>query len=173
MVIWLGVDGSAQSAVRILPKCAQIPRDATMNLFQWSENSDKWESPENPFTCLPCPRHADWIAIDDLVDRDWFKSAWVRQKCALAKYGAVLMGQADISWDDLIKGTMIISVDWLAERVLNAKWDPLSSYRGDCYTYASYPWMRPESPNRWLFVFSKYATLEHMIPEIISMRSWA
>ncbi|KAH7348409.1 heterokaryon incompatibility protein-domain-containing protein [Rhexocercosporidium sp. MPI-PUGE-AT-0058] len=122
VVVWLGEDeeGSAEIAVKILKQCANLAREEAGNdrptekdigVLQHSIQTREGESDHSTkryLPGLPEPCHEDWSSVNDLVGYDRFKQAWIVQEVALSRQAIMLIGQAEILFEDLRAGCMFI-----------------------------------------------------------------
>ncbi|KAF5627507.1 heterokaryon incompatibility (het-6OR allele) [Fusarium sp. NRRL 52700] len=102
--IWLG-DGGEQSAeairlTRALSSLAEETGGSEVSL-----NKNEIESSGLP----PIPSKG-WEPFVDLLDRNWFRRAWVIQETALARQSFVFLGNSEcISWEQLTSALIMIS----------------------------------------------------------------
>ncbi|KAF2122779.1 heterokaryon incompatibility protein-domain-containing protein [Lophiotrema nucula] len=62
---------------------------------------------------LPVDRwqESDWIALSELLDRDWLGRAWIVQESVLNKHGRLMCGHSVFSWE-LLLTVSVLFFDW-------------------------------------------------------------
>ncbi|KAF5712164.1 heterokaryon incompatibility (het-6OR allele) [Fusarium mundagurra] len=112
--IWLGDGGrEAAEAIRLTRSLSSLAEET--NGSEVSLDKSKIESSGLP----PIPSES-WKPFVDLLDRNWFRRAWVIQETVLARQTFVFLGNSEsISWEQLASALMMIQrLGWFPNATL-------------------------------------------------------
>jgi hypothetical protein len=107
VLIYVGPDegGHAPQLCSLLNDANQMIDD-TCKKIDMSWGSFPWPDEDDPI--LDDPR---WESMYHLLRQDWFRRGWVVREAAFARYGEVIWGRSEFSWDHFMR-----TYTWLFRR---------------------------------------------------------
>ncbi|KAF2730727.1 hypothetical protein EJ04DRAFT_567496 [Polyplosphaeria fusca] len=103
VIVWLGKeDESVPDAITTMERISQTPEDdwPFIPYTSFYENANPGKGPNISYH--------NWLGLIALLERPWFKRAWVVQEIALAKNAIVYCGRYNFSWEILSKSLSFI-----------------------------------------------------------------
>jgi hypothetical protein len=95
VIIWLGAASqSSPAAFRLIRKIHAIAKATSLEDLNKPLLATNIEDKG-----LPEKYSADWVALDSIFWRAWFKRVWIIQEVAVAKSAVITCGEDSTSWD--------------------------------------------------------------------------
>ena len=98
VIAWLGPeDQFTADAITLIGKISSVPE----HLWQSVTYTDFFDLKWHGKVGIPTVTYENWLGFIALIDRPWFRRAWVVQELALAKSATLVCGSQRIDWAEL------------------------------------------------------------------------
>lgn len=106
VIAWLGPeDEFTADGITLIEKISSIPE----HLWQSVNYTDFFDIKWHEKVGIPMVTYTDWLGFLALIDRSWFRRAWVVQELALAKSVTLVCGSQRVDWAKLDRTLAFIS----------------------------------------------------------------
>jgi hypothetical protein len=98
VIAWLGPeDQFTADAIALMGKISSIPKPLWQSVAYTDFFDPRWHEKVG----IPTVTYTNWLGFVALLDRPWFRRAWVVQELALAKSATLVCGSQNIDWAEL------------------------------------------------------------------------